>query len=94
MSRHGYARVPDVVWRVGTDRVLVHRVRPANGLADAADLLGLAALIWAVLDEPGDVADICARLGDHPPDDAMIDQAAVRTTLDELAEAGWVTGPD
>lgn len=90
MSGDVYVRVPDVVWRVGTDRVLVHRVWPAEGRADAADLLGLAAMVWAVLDEPGDAEAVIARLVEHRTDGAL-DDVDVRAALAELATSGWIT---
>jgi hypothetical protein len=56
-----YSRAPDVVWRLGPDRVLVRFLR-SSGSGRSNDLVGLMALVWLVLDEPGAVVDLCERL--------------------------------
>lgn len=60
MSKTVYARSPDVVWRLGPDRVLVRRVSAPDG--QAQDLEGAAALIWISLDEPGTASDVIERI--------------------------------
>ena len=61
MSKPVYSRVPDVVWRLGPDRVLVRRVGADRG---AQDLQGVAALAWISLDEPGTTAQVGARFSE------------------------------
>lgn len=82
-----YWRLIETVWRLAPDRVLVRRVWPKEGEDEAADLLGVAALIWVALDEPATVAELDDRLTDAdqviPPDD-------VRQTLDSLLATGWI----
>ena len=51
VSETVYARSPDVVWRLGPDRVLVRRVG-GRGEDAAAELLGAAALVWIAVVEP------------------------------------------
>ncbi len=60
MSKTVYARSPDVVWRLGPDRVLVRRVGASDG--QGQDLAGAAALIWISLDEPGTTSDVIERI--------------------------------
>lgn len=55
-----YARSPDVLWRLGPDRVLVRRVSVPEG--QSWDLGGAAALVWISLDEPGTSSDVMARI--------------------------------
>ena len=66
VSETVYARSPDVVWRLGPDRVLVRRVG-GRGEDAAAELLGAAALVWVVLDEPATTSAMISRV----PDEAM-----------------------
>ena len=61
MSETVYARSPDVVWRLGPDRVLVRRVG-GRGEHGAADLIGEAALAWLAVDEAGSLNEINERL--------------------------------
>ena len=60
MSETVYARSPDVVWRLGPDRVLVRRVG-GRGEDAAAELLGAAALVWIAVDEPATRNEILIR---------------------------------
>ena len=80
-----WARSPDVLWRVATDRVLVRRVG-GGGL----DLLGLraAALVWAALDEPANIADLCAHIVEV---DGSASDETLQSALDMLYSAGLVT---
>ena len=59
MSEPFYSRAPDVVWRLGPDRVLVHSVGADRR---TRDLQGVAAFVWISLDEPGTRAQVVARL--------------------------------
>ena len=52
-----WEREPNVVWRLGPDRVLVRRVG-----GDGLDLVGAAALVWIALDAPRTRADLIAEL--------------------------------
>jgi hypothetical protein len=61
VSQPRYSRAPDVVWRLGPDRVLVRRVG-GQGEDAAAELMGAAALVWVVLDEPATVKGVMDRL--------------------------------
>ena len=61
MSEPVYSRAPDVVWRLGPDRVLVHFVG-SDGRAQ--DLQGAAALVWISLDAPGTRADVVGRFNE------------------------------
>ena len=81
MSEPVYSRAPDVVWRLGPDRVLVRRV---GGKADdAAEFTGEAAFIWIAMDEPGSIPELEARLAS-----TQIRLAAPQA-LDELVGLGW-----
>jgi hypothetical protein len=86
-----YARHVQVLWRLGPDRVLVRRPWPTEGQDEAADFLGLAAMIWLVLDEPGTLGEIELRLAEaadaddpSPANDDLVD------TVDRLVATGWV----
>jgi hypothetical protein len=56
-----YSRAPDVVWRLGPDRVLVRRVRVPE--RQPRELQGAAALVWLTLDEPATQCQVVERLG-------------------------------
>jgi hypothetical protein len=79
-----YARAPDVVWRLGPDRVVVRRIG-ASGDATAADLLGDVALIWIALDEPAGSAALSDRLVA-----AGVEPVGRKPVLD-LVSNGWLT---
>jgi len=85
-----YVRQVEVVWRLAPDRVLVRRPWPKDGQDEAADLLGLAALIWIALDEPGTVTDLVERLADAGDATEGVVSADVTDTLDQLLATGWV----
>jgi hypothetical protein len=51
MTEPVYSRAPDVVWRLGPDRVLVRRIG-ATGEGAAAEMHGVAAHVWLLLDTP------------------------------------------
>jgi hypothetical protein len=55
-----YARSPDVVWRLGPDRVVVRRVSASGD--HAYDLESAAALVWISLDRPGTASDVTKRI--------------------------------
>jgi ribosomal protein S12 methylthiotransferase accessory factor YcaO len=90
-----YSRAPDVVWRLGPDRVLVRRIS-ASGDDAAADLLGDAALIWIALDEPATAEVLTAYFleggmdsgglwGGHPAFNASLAAAVT-----EMLQGRWV----
>ena len=70
MSETVYARSPDVVWRLGPDRVLVRRVGGRNDVVateplsahKVIELVGPIALVWLALDDPADVTELVHRL--------------------------------
>ena len=71
MSQPIYTRATGVVWRVGPDRVLLHRsgVEPD---AAAIELTGLVAYAWIALDEPATIAQIVDRLNEVAPRDSTV----------------------
>jgi hypothetical protein len=84
-----YSRAPDVVWRVGPDRVLVRRIGE-HGENAAVDLLGEAAFIWIALDEPGTLQQLCRRLKNA--DTANADTASVAfKAIGPLTAGGWLS---
>ncbi len=86
-----FARHGEVLWRLAPDRVLVRRLWPMSGRDEAADLLGMAALTWMVLDEPGTLTDVVDRLSDvELADQASITEHATVDALDQLVAAGWL----
>ena len=86
-----YTRQVQVLWRVAPDRVLVRRPWPKEGQDEAADLLGMAALVWIALDEPGSVAEILERLDEARDDsDPGHDPNVVRDTVDQLLATAWI----
>ncbi len=56
-----YARGSDVVWRAGSDRVLLRRIGGPIETA-AIDLIGDVAYIWIALDTPATSIELAARL--------------------------------
>jgi hypothetical protein len=88
-----YTRHRQVLWRLGPDRVLVRHPWPAEGREQAADLLGLAAMIWIALDEPATLDEIEQRLAEarDPGDPApALARDDISDTLDHLVATGWV----
>jgi hypothetical protein len=86
-----YTRQVEVLWRVAPDRVLVRRPWPQEGQDEAADLLGMAALVWIALDEPGSVAEILERLDEAGDDsDPGHDPNVVSDTVDQLLATAWI----
>ena len=80
-----------MLWRLGPDRVLVRHPWPKQGRDEAADLLGLAAMIWLVLDEPGTIVEIEHRLADERnADDPAPSHDDLADTVDQLVTTGWV----
>jgi hypothetical protein len=57
-----YSRAPDVVWRLGPDRVLVRRI--GGGEEAALDLMGYMSHLWLALDEPATLAILNSRLAE------------------------------
>lgn len=88
MSEERFARQVEVVWRLAPDRVLVRRPWPEPDQDEAADLLGVAALIWVALDEPGTADDVIDRIGEALDETPPADDVAA--TLTSLLESGWV----
>jgi hypothetical protein len=74
-----YSRAPDVVWRLGPDRVLVRRVDVPDG--DPRDLQGVAALAWISLDEPGTLTQVAERIAGAGLDGQP--EEGIRLLLDE-----------
>ena len=71
MSETVYSRAPDIVWRLGPDRVLVRRIRPTIGdklctapssSQDVLELIGPVALVWLALDRPAPRRELARRL--------------------------------
>jgi hypothetical protein len=58
-----YTRSSDVVWRAGSDRVLLRRIGGPIEMA-AIDLIGDVAYVWIALDTPATSAELAARLAD------------------------------
>lgn len=87
-----YARQVEVLWRLAADRVLVRRPWPKNGQVDAADLLGMAALVWLALDEPCTMREIGKRLADAHGTSGQpeLDLDLLGGTVERLLETGWI----
>lgn len=83
MSEPIYSRAPDVVWRLGPDRVFVRRIGDRREDA-AAELMGEAAMVWIALDEPGTLSATIDRLFDVGA--APIGDQTVSTLL----SSGWL----
>lgn len=92
MSEPIYSRAPDVVWRLGPDRVLVRRIGD-HGDDAAAELMGAAALVWVALDEPGTVRAVTARLSAAEVGSETEVGEAERGAVDELIDCRWVRAP-
>lgn len=86
-----FVRLVEAVWRLAPDRVLVRRVWPKGDEDHAADLLGVAALIWVALDEPATMVELADRLTDA---DQVIASDDLQETLDSLLQTGWVVLAD
>ena len=71
-----YRRMPLVEWTVGKGRA--HLNPPAGR---TVDLLGGAALVWAVLDRPRTLDEIMRELADMDP---TLEVEVVRSILDDL----------
>ena len=71
-----YARAPNVVWRLGPDRVLVRRVG-----GDGLDLLGPAALVWIALESPLTHSELASEVGEFSTDSVSL-YAALRELVD------------
>ncbi len=77
-----YTRSPDVVWRLGPDRVLARRIG-ASGEHAAAELSGPAALVWIALDDPASTEAVLVRL----------EESGIEIGVDDigvLVDAGWI----
>ena len=72
-------RRPDVVWRLGPDRVLVRRIGE-----DGLDLMGAAALVWIALDRPQPIETLEAELR------ASAGEVDVESAVSELVSAGVI----
>ena len=77
-TSEGYVRCPQVVWRLGPDRVVVRRIG-----GEALDLLGAAAVVWVGLDGPRTVAQLLDELGEFG-----LDAAALQAALGGLVQHG------
>ena len=82
-SNAKFLREPNVVWRLGPDRVLVRRIG-----SEGLDLVGPAALVWIALDSPrtrsGLVDEISSALC------AATDIADLEAALSVLVDRGLV----
>ncbi len=88
MSETVYSRAPDVVWRLGPDRVLVRSSGLSRG-GRSSDLIGLVAVVWLVLDEPGSYLELWQRLaGTEIMEHAS--EADVQRAIIELSDEGLV----
>lgn len=73
----------------------VHRVLPGRALLARRDgerrtLGGLAVAVWVVLEEPGDLEEIMAELGELAPD-GEVSRDDVASALEMLLEADVIT---
>lgn len=84
MGDRRFARVTDVVWRSGPDRVLIQRIDGPPEVA-AIDLLGEVAFTWIALDTPATRSELEARLAD-----AGIGVADLDADVDYLVDHGLV----
>ena len=74
-----WEREPNVVWRLGPDRVLVRRVG-----GDGLDLVGAAALVWVALDGPRTRAGLVEEISSAST--AAAEPEALGAALSELLE--------
>ena len=79
-----YRRADGVVWRVGPDRVLLHRIGVPPEDA-TLDLSGPVAFVWVALDEPGDAEEIIERVSEAADD---LDRESVTADVRRLVDAG------
>ena len=83
MGADTYRRASDLVWRLGPDRVLVHRVGDvSDAMQRSAELVGGAALVWIACELPLTRTDIERETG------ATAD--VVRDAIELLVEAAWL----
>ncbi len=73
----------------------VHRVLPGRALLARRDgerrtLGGLAVAVWVVLEEPGDLEEIIAELGELAPD-GEVSRDDVASALEMLAQYDVIT---
>jgi hypothetical protein len=85
VSTTRFARVTDVVWRSGPDRVLIQRIGGPSATA-ATDLIGDVAYVWLALDLPATRGDVLGRLAD-----AGVGVADVDRDLRYLVEHDLIT---
>lgn len=78
-----WEREPNVVWRLGPDRVLVRRVG-----GDGLDLVGSAAMVWVALDGPRTRADLVDEISSVSA--AAAEPEALNAALRELLECQLV----
>lgn len=81
-----YRRSQRVLWRVVPGMVLTQRIDDDRG-SGAAELTGLAAQVWVVLDEPADAVDIREALG---LDGDTADRPLLEEALEQLLQAGLI----
>lgn len=81
-----YRRSQRLLWRVLPGMVLTQRIDGDPG-AGVVELTGMAAMAWAVLDEPAGAGEIAQAL--EIGDDSAMQQALVEA-LAQLVEAGLV----
>ena len=88
MSDLTYRQARGVVWRLGPDRVLLHRigVLPAEA---ALELSGPVALVWIALDEPGNADEIVERVSEGHADFGLDRDSAI-CDVQRLVDAGVV----
>ena len=85
-SLSNYRRSQRVLWRVVPGMVLTQRVDDDHG-SGAAELTGLAAQLWVVLDEPADADGIREALG---LDGDSADRPLLDNALEQLLQAGLI----
>ncbi len=81
-----FARVPQVLWRLGDDRVIVVRVGGSRPRL-TADLTGATAVAWLALDRPRPLSGLIAQLATAGSDDA---RERTVDAVTELLAAGLI----
>lgn len=81
-----FARVPQVLWRLGDDRVIVVRVGGSRPRL-TADLTGATAVVWLALDRPRPLSGLIAQLATAGSDDA---RERTVDAVTELLAAGLI----
>lgn len=88
MTRVGRGR--DVLWRRSGRRIVI--LPPTSQQPMVLD--GVGGLVWELLDEPLDLADLAERLGAHFDMDQEMVERELRPFLAELADCRAITVGD